>query len=139
MEYCGERLKKIRLELDLKQSELAARLSVKASTISEIETGKYNPNYEILYYLAHEFKVNLYYLMFGEGEMFSREPEFQFHYRNDNIINKTSLKQFLFYLENSNNFQLSIMKEYLRISELEKEAIEKDLYKFETEQKDTND
>lgn len=139
MEFCGERLKKIRMELDLKQSELAARLSVKSSTISEIETGKYNPNYDILYYLAREFKVNLYYLMFGEGEMFSREPEFQFHYHQDNIINKASLKQFLFYLENSNNFQLSIMKEYLRISELEKEAIEKDLYKFETEQKETEE
>lgn len=124
MEVCGDRLKKIRIALELKQSELATRIGVKASSISEIETGKYNPNYDILYALVREFQVNLYYLMFGEGEMFLKEPEFNFKYRNDNIINKEALKRFLFYLENSNHFQLSIMKEFLRLEGLEKELFE---------------
>jgi transcriptional regulator with XRE-family HTH domain len=72
----AERLKLTRETLKLKQKEFAARLNISAASYSEIESGKYKPNYEFIYNLAKEFNVNLYYLLFGKGDMFLEPDRF---------------------------------------------------------------
>jgi transcriptional regulator with XRE-family HTH domain len=43
------RLKLTREALNLRQKEFAAGLNISATSYSEIESGKYKPNYEFLY------------------------------------------------------------------------------------------
>ncbi len=65
----GRRLKAVRRQLKLKQEEMAEKLNISMSTLSEIETGKSYPGYDFFYNMVAHFKVNLYYLLFGTGEM----------------------------------------------------------------------
>ena len=63
----ADRLKKIRLELNLKQKEIAAELKISKATYSEVEGGNYNPNFNLIENIVLKYNVNLYYLLFGEG------------------------------------------------------------------------
>ncbi len=66
----GKRIKQIRKELRLKQTEMAEKLSVLNTYISEIETGKGNPGHGFFYKFATTFNVSLNFLFFGLGDMF---------------------------------------------------------------------
>jgi len=59
----GKRVKELRKEKQLKQSELAAILGLKTSMISEIENGKYTTTVEKLIILADYFNVTIDYLV----------------------------------------------------------------------------
>jgi transcriptional regulator with XRE-family HTH domain len=66
----ASRLKGIRQSLKLKQKDFSVSLGISAPSYSEIEGGKYYPSYEFLEKIAKKHNVNLYYLIFGQGEMF---------------------------------------------------------------------
>jgi transcriptional regulator with XRE-family HTH domain len=66
----ASRLKGIRLHLKLKQKDFSASLGISGPSYSEIEGGKYKPGYEFLEKIVKRHNVNLYYLLFGQGEMF---------------------------------------------------------------------
>ena len=66
----GNRIKQIRKTLRLRQVDFAKQLNMSGPSLSELETGKYKPGFDCLMALASTFKVNLYYVFFGEGEMF---------------------------------------------------------------------
>ena len=66
----GNRLKQIRKALRLRQVDFAKQLNMSGPSLSELETGKYKPGFDCLMTLSLTFKVNLYYVFFGEGEMF---------------------------------------------------------------------
>ena len=53
----GRALKQLRLFHGLKQTELASRLSVSPSYISEIESGQKDPSLELIQKYALEFRV----------------------------------------------------------------------------------
>lgn len=133
---CGARFKKIRDSLNLTQEQMKEKLFIGGGSLSEIENDKYKPNYYLLHSLVRVFNVNLYYLMFGEGEMFSKEPEFRFKYREDSVISKEPIKQLLYYLENSNTVQLKIMQSFLRIYEDEKQMISVEMGKPENKEQE---
>ena len=61
------RLRAIRLERGLGVRELARRLDVSPSAISQIETGKIQPSVRTLYALAAEFGVSVNEALFDEG------------------------------------------------------------------------
>ncbi|MBD1371950.1 helix-turn-helix transcriptional regulator [Hazenella sp. IB182357] len=63
MSTFSERLKKLRLKLDLSQSELASRLNIAKSTLAMYETGKREPNFETVRRIADFFDVSLDYLL----------------------------------------------------------------------------
>ena len=67
----GQRLKSIRSALHLKQIELAKALNLNPSAISQIESNRTKPSLETLVEIAHLFKVDLHWLITGEGQMFS--------------------------------------------------------------------
>jgi transcriptional regulator with XRE-family HTH domain len=63
----GARLRAIRLSRGLGVRELARRLDVSPSAISQIETGKIQPSVRTLYALAAEFGVSVNEALFDEG------------------------------------------------------------------------
>ncbi len=70
----GERLKAIRSALRLKQIEMAKALDMNPSAISQMESGRTKPSLETLIEIAQSYKVDLHWLITGEGQMFS-QPE----------------------------------------------------------------
>jgi transcriptional regulator with XRE-family HTH domain len=63
----GPRLRAIRLARGIGVRELARRLDVSPSAISQIETGKIQPSVRTLYALAAEFGVSMNEALFDEG------------------------------------------------------------------------
>ena len=69
----GSRMQTIRKKLHLNQEELAKHLNVSNGTISAIEKGNIFPSFKVIYHLAKKFNVNLFFLVFGSGEMFYKD------------------------------------------------------------------
>ncbi|MFA7542857.1 MAG: XRE family transcriptional regulator [Candidatus Cloacimonadaceae bacterium] len=67
----SERLKELRQELGLKQIELAKDLNINPSAISQMENGRIKPSLEILLEFWQAYKVDLHWLLTGEGSMFT--------------------------------------------------------------------
>ena len=59
----GTRIKDLRVEYGLKQKELAAKIHIAANTLSQFETCRANPGYDILIALADFFEVSVDYLL----------------------------------------------------------------------------
>ncbi len=59
----GTRIRQLRTENGLKQKELAEKIHVAANTLSQFETGKANPGYDVLIALADFFEVSADYLL----------------------------------------------------------------------------
>lgn len=53
----SEALRLIRVFHDMKQAELATRLGISKSHISEIESGKKKPTYDVIQRYSKEFKI----------------------------------------------------------------------------------
>ena len=69
MEHIGERIKIIRKMYNIKQKEFAERVSVSASYISKVESGKEVPTDMLLKLIALDFKISLDWLKDGIGEI----------------------------------------------------------------------
>ncbi len=69
----GQRIKRVRLALHLSQKELAKGIFVSAAFLSEVESGKNKPGFDFLKNLSKTFRVNLNYLVHGEGNQFVRD------------------------------------------------------------------
>ena len=59
----GKNLKKLRLQQDLSQAQLAERLGITKSIISAYENGSRMPSYEVLLTISRIFKVSTDYLL----------------------------------------------------------------------------
>lgn len=64
----GEKIKELRLEKELLQKELAQKIHVAANTLSQFESEKANPSYEVLIALADFFEVSTDYLLGREDD-----------------------------------------------------------------------
>lgn len=66
----GERIKKVRKELDLTQQEFCNRIGLRRNSISLVESGKRNISNQALFSICREFNVNETWLRTGDGEPF---------------------------------------------------------------------
>lgn len=66
----NERIKELRLVLNMTQESFAQRLGVKRNTIGNYETGNRIPSNQIIFSICREFNVNEDWLRDGNGEMF---------------------------------------------------------------------
>ncbi|MCP5045963.1 MAG: helix-turn-helix transcriptional regulator [bacterium] len=129
----NKRLKAVRESLGLNQTELAHRLGSSPTAISELEKGKYKPNYDMLERLAVEFKVNLYYLFFGVGEIFSEGdsgPTVAELLRHADVSRESFLK-FLGDLQRSPYLLLSIMSHYRFLLSTAESTVQKEFEDYE--------
>jgi transcriptional regulator with XRE-family HTH domain len=128
-ETFGERLRKIPQHLKLKQKEFAAGLGMSSPALSEIENGKYKPGHYVLYNIVKICKVNLYYLLFGEGEMFLESlsigggiPRY--------LVSHPEMKRFNWYFERSPILQHYILGKFRQYMNEERAAIDRDVKIF---------
>ena len=125
----GSRLKAIRKNLNLMQKEFADILDVTVVTLSDIERGKKKPGSDILFTLSEVYRVNLAYLLHGEGNMFRPEAETKGITIEDGIFGDYTddVKEMLWYMQHSRLARSAIMtmlKEYLYRNE---DLLQKDI------------
>ena len=68
----NERIKELRIALDMTQESFSQRLGVKRNTIGNYETGNRIPSNQIIFSICREFNVNEEWLRTGCGEMFNQ-------------------------------------------------------------------
>lgn len=64
----GNRIKELREERDVTQTELAKEVNIRPESINRMEKGKYNPSYKVLYDICHTLGVTM-------SEFFSEESD----------------------------------------------------------------
>lgn len=69
-----DRLKKLRRELGLTQTEFAARIGSAQNTITGYENGRREPSSQVIALICKEFHANEQWLRDGVGEMFAPAP-----------------------------------------------------------------
>jgi transcriptional regulator with XRE-family HTH domain len=139
LENLGFRVKKIRKALHLSQTELADRIGMSRSFISQVEKGGLKCGYDFIYKLSDIFNVNLYYLVHGEGEMFGTEnprPSLDGKEVGEAIETKNQL---VWYLERSPLLGHSLMSMATKFLYENEAHIKKEIKKFESKREDTND
>lgn len=65
----GQRLKNVRKKLGLQHTEITSTLQIEPGYLSDIESGKANPDADFFLKLANEYCVNPNYLLLGIGDM----------------------------------------------------------------------
>lgn len=70
----GDRIKKLRRELDLTQKEFGERIGIKGNTVAQYELGRSNPIDAVLSLICREFNVREEWLRTGDGKMFKPKP-----------------------------------------------------------------
>ncbi|MGO5442920.1 helix-turn-helix domain-containing protein [Faecalimonas sp. LCP19S3_D12] len=73
----NERIKRIRHELGLTQTEFAKRIGLKQNSMALIESGKRNTSAQAILSICREYGVNENWLRTGDGEMFEELTEQQ--------------------------------------------------------------
>ncbi len=131
----GSRIRQIRKELNLKQKDFAERLKISGPSLSEIETGKYKPGYDFLVKITSEFNVNLYYILFGEGEMFIDPTAASYSGVEKFAVNIEDVRDFLYHFERSSILQYFILNQYKTKMVMEKEPIVREIEEFEKRRK----
>ena len=120
----GEKIKKIRIENNLKQNDLAELLYVSEKTISSWETDRTSPDLNMIYKISDYFKKSFYYLISDdydtdnineiEIKLNVNEKEYNriLNIIRKNSINKSKVDQIdTYYALNTNNEWLRIRNE----------------------------
>jgi transcriptional regulator with XRE-family HTH domain len=128
----GNRVKQIRKALNIKGKDFAPRLKISGPSLSEIERGKYYPNFEFMVNISREFNVNLYYLIFGEGEMFIEPGKYtDLEILEDLVSSSSHIRKFLYYFERSDIIRFFVLSQFKQKLMSDKEMIEKEIAEFE--------
>lgn len=93
----GNRVKIVRGQLHLSQKELAIKLKIAGSYLSEIESGKTRPGFDFFYKTSKILKVNPLYLLHGSGSVF-QEAEDSWHYNIDFGSMNPEIKELIWYM-----------------------------------------
>ncbi len=70
----NSRIRKIRRELDLTQTEFAGKIGTTANVLTNYETGRRNPSNSVINNICKTFNVNEEWLRTGSGEIFKASP-----------------------------------------------------------------
>nr|WP_300129739.1 helix-turn-helix transcriptional regulator [uncultured Butyricicoccus sp.] len=116
--FTNERIKKLRRELGLNQTDFGLRIGVKQTTVAGYENGARAPLDTVVASICREFNVSEVWLRTGEGEMFNQLDEDAEFIRICEQINITDpiIKR--------------IIKTYWSLDEQEKAAIRKLIDRF---------
>lgn len=106
----GNRIKVVRKKLRISQKDFAASIGYSACYLSEIESGRKNPNLAFFFKLLEIHKLNINYLLSGEGDIFLRTPEPQPPVDDREYIDVIKTKSDLdWFMERSTLFRDAIM------------------------------
>lgn len=65
----NERIKEVRAHTGLSATDFGAKIGIKKSSVSLLESGKNNPSERTILAICREFGINEHWLRTGEGEM----------------------------------------------------------------------
>ena len=132
----GNRIRNIRKSVNLKQREFGKRLNISGASLSEIETGKFKPGFELLLNLVNEFNANLYYIFLGKGEMFL-DPAVSLPGRIEEFaVNVNHVREFLYHFERSPFIQYAVLTNFRQMLIKNSEIISQDLEEYGKKQED---
>lgn len=120
------RIRELRKELGLTQSEFGSRLGVKGNTVTGYESGTRVPSDAIIFSICREFDVNEDWLRTGSGDMFITKT------RSQEIVD------FMSELMNDpdDSFKRRFIESIAQLSEEEWKVIEQIIDRLLAEQKD---
>ena len=120
------RIRELRKELGLTQSEFGSRLGVKGNTVTGYEAGSRAPSDAIIFSICREFDVNEEWLRTGSGDMFIVKT------RSQEIVD------FMSKLMNDpdDSFKRRFIESVAQLSEEEWKVIEQIIDRLLAEQKD---
>lgn len=128
LETIGERVKQIRTHLKLTQHALGEKLGLSAASLSEIENNKHKPTLDYCNKLAHLFDVNLYYLLLGEGKMFTDlQTRMLSNPSVKSEIDKGAIEKFIKYFFHSSFVQFSVMALFKKLLKSDRDLIESEV------------
>lgn len=107
----NERIKELRKALDLSGDKFGQSIGLTRFAISNIENGRYSVTDQTVITICHIYNVNEDWLRTGEGSMFNKTKE-----------------GFLAELQKQyslTDFQVSLVKNYLELSDKDKASIDK--------------
>lgn len=68
-QYCGARIRELRIRQNLTQEELASKVHTSNSNLAKIEAGVSNPSLDLLIELRNYFNIPIDYLLLGPEEL----------------------------------------------------------------------
>lgn len=71
----GNRLEKVRKELNLKRADLAKELHITENAYGAFERGNSNFSIGLLRLLAEKYNVNITYILCGKGQLFINDTD----------------------------------------------------------------
>lgn len=83
-----DRIKKIRIDAGLNQTDFAKKLSISRSAVCKIESGENNPSEQTLKLIQADFSVNENWLRTGEGEPYMPPEDDRAGYISDLLEGK---------------------------------------------------
>ena len=108
----NERIKKIRIALNLSQEEFGARLSIGKASVSKIELGKNQPSDQTVKLICTEFNVNAEYLKDGADVPMFLEPA-----GDDEMVDRIMM--------GADDFKKSVFRAFARLGDQEWQLLEK--------------
>lgn len=69
-----DRIRMLRLALNMTQEEFASHIGVKRNTVSAYESGRNTPITSVVNLICNEFNVSKSWLVYGEGKMLDAQP-----------------------------------------------------------------
>ncbi len=99
----GERLKQVRIENNLKQSEMAEILGLGRTIISTMEKGDSSPTLQSLFILKEKFNISIDWLISGKTGM-EHIPGNE----------EATFKLLIYYLQNFGDFREQIMTDFMQ-------------------------
>lgn len=106
----GERIKNARKTLQLQQKEMADALGVSASHLSEIESGKANPNADVILKISETYDISVEFIIRGRGKMFYDADGRIKHESFDFNTAVDTLDKLIWLAKNSPYFKVSILR-----------------------------
>jgi transcriptional regulator with XRE-family HTH domain len=119
----GNRIKAIRNFLRYRQKEFAGKLGIANSSLSEIESGQTRPGFDFLVSISRVFNANLYYILFGTGEMIIEQGEIDDKLAAYYAANKQEIENFFYHFRGSSILQFKILAYFKTVMMNKGEAI----------------
>ncbi len=139
----GDRIREIRNVLRYQQKDFAEKLGVANSSLSEIESGQNKPGFDFLVSISRVFNANLYYILFGTGEMIREQTGIDDQPGVYYAANKEEMERFFYHFRRSSILQLKIVAYFKTVMMKEGEDILREISdkagkSFEAERKKEN-
>lgn len=120
LKAAGSRLKEVRTKTGLTLEKISELSGLSTSGLSDMEKGKTRPSSLYLYFLAREYKVNINWILTGEGKAYVPEVEFDLDFGADN----ETVKEMLYCLRNVDVVRYELLRTFAQFRIQNKGLIE---------------